>query len=199
MTVVGASGHARVVLSTARAQGYTELRLLDDAPNTWGTMVMGVEVGPLESIDPAFGPAVVAIGKNEVRKLVVERLGGVSWATLVHPFSSVDPSARLGPGTVVFAGAVVQPEVVLGCHCVVNTGACVDHECHCGDYVQVAPGARLAGNVTCGEGVMVGIGASVHQGATLGGWSTLGGGAFLKGSLASGLTAVGIPARPVGG
>ena len=187
------------MLSTARALGYEEVRLLDESPETWGKQVLGFEVEPLDRFDPGFGPAVVAVSKNEVLKRLADRLRAAEWATLVHPFSFVDPSAKLGPGTVVFAGALVQPEVVMGGHCVVNTGASLDHGCRCADFVQVAPVARLAGNVTCGEGVMVGIGASVHQGATLGGWSTLGGGAFLKGSLASGLTAVGIPAKPLGG
>ncbi|MES1147402.1 MAG: NeuD/PglB/VioB family sugar acetyltransferase [bacterium] len=197
LTVIGAGGHAHVVVSTALAAGFKSIQIVDGSVARHGKSILGCPIiGDFDLFDPSKGPAVIAIGKNDVRQKVAKSFPQAEWATLIYHFTWIDPSVRIGEGTVVFAGVVIQPEAVIGHHCIINTGSSVDHECVLNDFAQVAPGARLGGNVKMGEGAFVGIGASVHQGACMGAWATLGGGGFLKGSLDAGLTAVGVPARP---
>ena len=117
LLIHGASGHGLVVADTAEAAGFGPIVFSDDEPAKRGADRLG---WPVEAIgvdeEVAWlrrqgGVAVVAIGSNRARAraAVALRERGVPLATVVHPRSYVSSRATLGPGTVVFAGAVVQP------------------------------------------------------------------------------------------
>lgn len=198
LLIFGSGGHAKVVISTARAASMEVIAAVDEAEEKWGGECLGVPIcGPADRLVEEGIPWVIAIGDNAVRKRMAASIDG-EFAIVVHPEAWIDPTATLGPGTVVFAGAVVQPNVRIGSHCILNTRSSIDHDGICEDFAQIAPGATLGGNVTMQEGSMVGIGASVHQGATIGADSVVGGGAFFKGELPHGRMALGVPAKDVG-
>lgn len=197
--VVGAGGHAKVVVATLQAAGYDVRGLFDSDASLHGTEVLGTPVLGSDD-DPRLegAPAVVAIGSNRVRRMVAQKLEGrVEWVTPVHPSAVVHPSVTLGPGTVVFAKAVLQPEVVVGAHAIINTGATVDHDGVLGDYVHVAPGTHLAGAVCLDEGAFLGVGGSAIPGVRVGAWTTVGAGGTVTADLPPGCVAVGTPARVV--
>ncbi|HXT88844.1 MAG TPA: hypothetical protein VN714_06265, partial [Trebonia sp.] len=105
VVVIGAGGHAKVVISTLRAAGHDVTAVFDDNPDRRGTRVLGVEVaGPVASVaDYPYESGVIAIGDNRVRRAIAGQIR-LRWLTAIHPGARVDPSARIGPGTVVFAG-----------------------------------------------------------------------------------------------
>jgi UDP-perosamine 4-acetyltransferase len=197
--VVGASGHGKVVITTLQAAGASIAGVLDDDPAKHGGSVLGVPIlGSAEMAVDTGHPVLIAVGTNMTRKRIADRLEGrVEWATAVHPAATVHGSVELAPGSAIFAGAVVQPDTVVGRHAIINTSASVDHDCRLGDFVHVAPGARLAGGVHLDDGVFVGIGATVIQGVRVGHWATLGAGAVAVCRIPAGVTAVGVPARPL--
>lgn len=196
LTLFGAGGHAKVVIAAARAMGLKVTRILDDRSEAQGTEIMGVPVTGIMS-EYQFGAAFIGIGSNQVRKRLDLAYPNAEWVSIVHPAAYIDPTVTLAPGVLVCAGAVIQPETILGRHVIVNTSASIDHECILEQYSQVGPGAHLGGRVTLGEGSMAGIGSSIHQGYSMGPWSMLGGNGFLKDDLPWGVTAVGIPAKPL--
>lgn len=195
--VIGAGGHAKVVIGAIEAGGDRVVAALDDDARRWGSTILGVRIAGPVATAPSYGvPTVIAIGGNATRA----RLGraiDVPWATVVHPRAWVHPSVVLGPGTVVFAGAMIQPDSRLGHHCIVNTGATIDHDGALGDCVHVAPGAHLAGTVTIGEESFLGVGVAVIPGITIGARTTVGAGAAVVRDLPDGVVAVGVPARVV--
>lgn len=202
VAVIGAGGHAKVVLSTLAALGLPVEAVLDDDPGRWGETLMGVEIlGPVDRLAKLeTRRAVVAIGANRTRQRLVHQLESaiddLHWMVVVHPSAVVHPTALLGDGTVVMAGAVVQPDARLGAHTIVNTGATVDHDCRGGDFVHLAPGVHLGGDVSLGEGAFLGIGTAAVPGAAVGAWAVVGAGATVVHEVAAGVTAVGTPARP---
>lgn len=195
VVVMGAGGHAKVVIGALRACGRRVSAVYDSTPEKWGRTCAGVTVlSAAEYSYEAGSEVILAIGDNRARQELDRRLSAPS-PVLIHPAAWVDPTARLGPGTIVCAGAVVQAEAVVGRHAIVNTGASVDHDCVLGDYVHAAPGARLAGRVSVGEGALLGVGSSFVPGVRIGAWSTIGAGAAVVDDVPGGVVARGVPAR----
>lgn len=198
VAVIGAGGHAKVVVATLQSLNWPILGCYDNDRAAWGRQVLGVPVrgGPAEL--PADTPAVIAIGDNAVRRRLARACVGCRWVTVVHPAAYVHPSVELGPGAVVFAGAVLQPDVRIGAHVIINTGASVDHDCVLGDFVHLAPGVRLSGSVRVGQGSFFGVGSVAIPGVRIGEWATVGAGSVVVGDLPDGVKAMGVPARPMG-
>ena len=193
--VLGAGGHAKVVIATLEEAGHEVVAVWDDDAARWGTHVLGVPVAGAVAEAPMTTPTVIGIGDNRARAAVASARA-LPWLTVVHPRAWVHRSVTLGAGTVVFAGVMIQPDAVLGAHVIVNTAASVDHDCRLGDHVHLAPGVRLCGNVWLGDGALLGVGAVARPGARVGAWATVGAGGVVIQPVPDGATVVGIPARP---
>ena len=199
LIILGAGGHAKVLLATAIAAGWSCISLYDDDNSKHGHSLFGITIkGPLppgELIQNSW--TVIGIGFNELREKVSQRYPSVRWATLVHPSAVLHDTVQLGAGSVVLAGCVIQPDSIIGRHCIINTSASVDHDCKIGDFVHMAPGSTLAGGVNLGRSVFVGIGALVIPGIQIGDHTTIGAGACVVNNLPPNITAVGLPAREI--
>jgi acetyltransferase EpsM len=198
--IIGAGGHAKVIVALAEAAGHRISGIYDDSPEA-PPQLLGHEVTHGLTNVPNIPDtlAFLAVGGNSLRQQLVERFHHVQWAALIHPAAWVAPDAVVGAGSVVMAGSIVQPGVQIGRHVIVNTLAGVDHDGILGDYVHVAPGCRLAGNVRLAQGVFAGVGSVFTPGASVGIWSVVGAGAVVTGTLPANVTAVGVPARIIKG
>jgi len=197
IVVVGAGGHAKVVIATVRAAGGDVIAVYDDDRARWGQQILGVPIkGPVSGDEIGSTPAIIAIGNNRSRQAMTERVQA-QWVSVCHPNATVHPSVSLGPGTVVFAGVVIQPDATIGAHAILNTSASVDHDCIVGDFVHIGPGVSLCGGVTLDEGVLLGVGTKVAPNVEIGPWSTTGAGAVCVVDVARGTMVVGVPARSV--
>lgn len=196
LTIIGAGGHAKVVIATARTCGWNDLELADDAPKYLGTQVLGVTVAreARAALADPDSLAIIAIGDNAVRSRLAET-ARCEFASLVHPRAYVEKSVAIGNGTVVFAGVIVQVDAVLGEHTILNTSSSVDHDCVIGRAVHVGPGARLCGAVRVGDRALIGVGAVVIPCIEIGRDVVVGGGAAVVSNLPSATVAVGVPAR----
>jgi sugar O-acyltransferase (sialic acid O-acetyltransferase NeuD family) len=200
LLILGAGGHAKVVIETARRCGYEPTAVFDDDESLIGTEVSGVLVkNTIKSLNADISePAIIAIGSNRVRKLIAEKFKKMSWVTLLHPNAYICSSAIVGAGSLVCAGVVIQPDAVIGSHVIINTGANADHDCFVADFCHICPGVNLAGGVQIKEGTMVGIGASVIPLIEVGKWSVIGAGATVIKNIPAQVTAVGTPAKVYG-
>jgi len=200
VTVIGAGGHAKVIISTLKVLGFEVRMVLDEDENKWNKTILGIPIsGPLDLIKSGnFERGIIAIGDNKTRKIITERYKGCcKWIKIIHPFSYVHTTVEIGEGSVIFAGAVIQPEAKVGNQVIINTSVNVDHDSEIQDYVHIAPGVHLAGGVFVGEGALVGIGSSVLPYKRIGKWATVGAGAVVNKDIPDFLTVVGVPAKPV--
>lgn len=196
--LIGAGGHAKVIAAAILAREDRVVAVFDDDPARQGQTLLGAPiVGPIAAAAgyASRALAILGIGSNAARARLAAELD-LPWGVVVHPRAWVHETVQLGPGTVVFAGAIVQPCNVLGEHVIVNTAASIDHDCVLGRFVHVAPGAHLAGTVRIGEGSFMGVGSAAIPGVIVGKHVTVGAGGVVVRDLPDGVTAVGVPARP---
>jgi sugar O-acyltransferase (sialic acid O-acetyltransferase NeuD family) len=205
LVMLGAGGHAKVMLSLASAAGLNvsgvcDPELAQQGSAEWrGIKVLGGDEA-LEALDPATVGLVNGIGQlvgSTARRRVFERLmtQGFRFPALVHPAAWVDSSAVLNDGVQVMAGAVIQADTSVGANSIINTGASVDHDCYVGAHVHVAPGATLCGSVRVHDRAFIASGATVIQGLTVGEDAVVGAGAVLVRDLAARLILLGPAAR----
>lgn len=204
LILVGAGGHALVLLDALLLEGRKVLGLLDADPALAKREVLGLPVLGGNEVLERHGPGSVllvnAIGSTASlarRRAACERLhkAGYRFAGVRHPSAVVSARARCAEDTQFMAGTVVQAGATIGADSIVNTGATIDHDCRIGAHVHVAPGATLSGNVQVGDESHIGCGATVIQGVRIGARCVVGAGAVVLDDVPDGATVVGVPAK----
>lgn len=205
LILLGAGGHAKVLLSLIRALNLPLLGVV--APEFEGTELnewRGVKVlskNYLDDINPTDVSLVNAVGRrvgdNNSRERIFEnfKAKGYYFPVLIHPHSYVDSSAHLKEGVQIMAGAIVQSDASIGQNVIINTRAVIEHDCTIEDHVHIAPGAVLCGNVYISKRAFVACGANLIQGIKVGEEAVIGAGASIVRDVASGQLALPAPMR----
>ncbi|MEW6719234.1 MAG: acetyltransferase [Thermodesulfobacteriota bacterium] len=199
--LLGAGGHAKVVIDALLASGCAVEGCYDENPALFGTEpVPGVPVlGGSASMAPGWWKGrkvILAIGENRIRRRLAS-LWDVEYGIAAAPSAVIGRGVAVGPGAMILPSAAVNIDTVIGSHAILNTSCSVDHDCRIGDFAHVAPGSVLGGSVTVGEGAFLGIGTKVIPGIRIGRWAVVGAGAVVTKDLPDNCTAVGVPARIV--
>lgn len=201
--ILGAGGHARVLLSAIQAAGGTVRGCLAPArPDShWpGDVPWLGDDSLLHRFDPATTPLANGLGSTDdttIRWHVYEnaKAAGFSFPVIRHPAAVIDPSTILHEGAQIMAGAIVQIGARIGENATINTGARIDHDVEIGAHAHVATGAVVLGDVRIGERAHVGAGAVVIQGITVGQGALVAAGAVVIRHVGSGAAVAGVPAR----
>lgn len=204
--VLGAGGHAKVLINALQLCSVEILGITDPDPSLVGQNVLGVPViGTDDEVKKSSAEEVRlvnglgSVGLPEARRRLFEewkKLGYV-FATVIHPSAVVAADVRVGEGSQIMAGAVLQPGACLGDNVIINTGASLDHDCRIGSHTHIAPGVTLSGGVHVGVGVHVGTGASIVQGVSIGDATLLGAGSLVLKDIPARVKAYGCPAKVV--
>ncbi len=202
--VVGAGGHAKVLVDALQRGARRVVGIADQNPALHGKCVLGIEVMGGDEFVRRHAPGSVllangigSVASMQVRAAVYQRFKeeGYDFTTIIHPSAVIGSEVGLGEGVQVLAGAVVGPGVVIGDNSIVNTCASVDHDCHLGRHVHLAPGVVLSGGVTIGAGTHVGTGAVIIQEVTIGAGCLIAAGAVVIADLPPNSRVAGVPAR----
>ncbi len=203
---LGAGGHAKVLIEILRAQdAYDLIGLLDVNRELHGQLILNVPVLGGDDLlsklrHEGVGHFFVGVGSshdNKPRQRLYEMALqlGMESVKLIHPKAIISPSAKLGTGIVVMAGAVINACACLGVNVIVNTNAVIEHDCLIGDHVHIASGAHVAGGVKIRNGAHIGLGASVLQGVSIGRNAIVGAGSVVLNDVEDDTTVVGVPAH----
>jgi UDP-perosamine 4-acetyltransferase len=206
--VLGAGGHAKVVVDLLRQLGRDVVAAVEPTAPTPGRMLLGVAVQGEDAVlkySPSDVELALGIGmpsESPIEGLAARRQAaarfearGYGFPPLVHPSAVVAEGCDVAAGAQVMAGAIVQAGSSIGKFAIINTGAQVDHDGVVGEGAHVAPGAVLGGDVRVGAQTLIGIGASVLQGLSVGAGALIGGGAMVVDNVADKARRIGVPAR----
>lgn len=191
LTIIGASGHGKVVADIARLNGYDAIEFLDDDEKltTCGEYPV---VGRTDR--PVDNDVFVAIGNADIR----ERLSrGRNLVTLIHPKAVIADDIEIGEGTVVMAGAVINTGTRIGKSCIVNTSSSIDHDCLVGDFCHISVGSHLCGTIVVGNKTWIGAGATVSNNVNICGGCMIGAGAVVIKDIKIQGTYVGVPVKMI--
>lgn len=192
--LIGASGHAKVVLEILEIGGYEIGSLYDRNPGISSLLDYKVFPKLPEDFSADKDSLIICIGNNLIRKRIANE-HSKNYEIAIHPRSNISKRAIISEGTVVMSGVCVNSETKIGSHCIINTNSSIDHDCMLDNFVHVSPNAALAGNVFVGEGTHIGIGASIIQGIKIGKWATIGAGAVIINDVPDFAVVVGNPGR----
>jgi UDP-perosamine 4-acetyltransferase len=195
LLLLGAGGHAKVVLDALFSSGSKPVACLDPDPKLKGDTFSGVPIQGGEELIGAFPSSkydlingVGAPRDNQRRKEVFERFRsqGYEFPPVVASSALCSASSSLGAGAQILTRAVVHPGAVIGENTIVNTGAIVEHDCAVGAHAHVAPGAILCGGVRVEEEAFNGSGAVVLPGLRVGRKALVAAGTVLRKDLPAG-------------
>jgi sugar O-acyltransferase (sialic acid O-acetyltransferase NeuD family) len=213
LLIYGAGGFARETAWLAETcqrhgSGLEPVGYIDDAlqPGSESVPLNGLPAMTLDEAADRFpGAAFVAgIGSPKARQAVTEKAlaRGLREVSLIHPRAEMSRFVQVGDGTVICAGSILTTNIVLGRGTQINLDCTIGHDVNFGDYVTLAPGAHISGNVQLGNRVYVGTGAVIINGTpdqplVIGYDTVIGANACVTRSIAAGVTAVGVPAKPL--
>lgn len=193
MYLIGASGHAKVVIDCLQDAGIKVLGLFDANPSI--TFLKNFPVIGDYNSNNSEEPLIISVGDNKIRAKIALKLKGKAFGKAIHPSVLLSDDVEVGEGTVVFHGSIIQSSATIGKHVIVNTAASIDHDCVVGDFVHIAPKVALCGGVSIGEGALLGVGAVVIPGVKIGKWSIIGAGSVVTKNVPDYAVVVGNPAR----
>lgn len=179
--LIGAGGHASVLVDMLEQQGQTLTYVVSQPPPDRISLRDRAQLNnddAVSQLDPKRYQLINGIGSlpgHNLRKEIYQRFEqqGFHFPCIISPQAYVSPYAQLGPGVQVMAGAIIQPGCVIGANSIINTGATLDHDCVIGPHNHIAPGCTLSGGVHTGEGCHIGTGANITQGISIGQFSVI--------------------------
>jgi len=202
--VIGAGGHARVLISSLKAMQRELIGITEADANKLGVSISGIPIiGNDETILP-YKPdsiklvnGIGSVSSTQKRKDIYDKFkkDGYSFASVIHPIAAVMDDVLLGEGVQIMVGAIVQTGCAIGDNVIINTGAIIDHDCIIGNHTHVAPGAVLSGGVQIGEMAHIGTSATIIQGIKIGEGAIIGAGAVVIKDIPANVMAAGVPAR----
>ncbi|MCI9047459.1 MAG: UDP-N-acetylgalactosaminyltransferase [Hungatella sp.] len=196
LTVIGASGHGKVVADIAKRCGYGDIVFFDDNPDIKFCGDYPIS-GQSRDACHRCGDTMIAIGNAKIRQKIQQSIENSRIITLIHPDAVIADDVEVGRGSVVMAGAVINPGTRIGDGCIINTSSSVDHDCFIGNFVHISVGAHVAGNVTVGSRTWVGAGATISNNVCICEDCMIDAGAVVVKDLEEAGTYVGVPARRI--
>ena len=141
--------------------------------------------------------AICGVGSPKYRAILFHKFKevGYSFASILSPLATVESSAQIGEGCVIFSGARVAIGCYIGDNVLINYNAVIGHDTIIGNHSIISPGANLGGRITGGKEVYYGIGSSVLQGKKIGNRATLSAGCSVWFDVSSYTTVGGTPAK----
>ncbi len=206
IVIIGASGHARVIIETVELNKKYQIYGLIDSFKPKGQKILGYEILGTEDLiqdlmKKGIRKGVIAIGDNWTRYMmytkIKEETPDFEFVTIIHSSAIISPSAKIGRGTVVLASVKVNTYAEIGDGCILNTNSSFGHDGRLSDFSSIAPGVTVGGNVAIGFCTAISLGANVIQGIVIGKHSIIGAGSLILHDIDDFKLVFGVPGKEI--
>jgi len=205
--VIGASGHAKVIIDIIEKEDKYEIIGLIDSykekgGKTFGYAILGTEkiIPKLIEEENLYG-GILAIGDNFIRKelffKIKEIQSNFKYINAIHPKSIIGAKVIIGKGVVIMPGVIVNTQSEIDDFCILNTKSTLDHECKMRKFSSLGPGTNVGGNVLIGECTAISLGAKVIENINIGKHTVVGAGSLIIRNVGDFKIAFGIPAKEI--
>lgn len=204
--IIGAGGHAKIVIDTAEKNGFDVIGVTDEkleiGSNCLGCCVLGkdeiLEQIYSSDLKTAF-MGIGHVGYSTLRNNLYEKIKtmGYVFPKLIHPSAYIGMDVLIGKGSLVCPNAVINVETIIGELCIINSAAVVEHEVSVEDGVHIAPHATILGQAYIKRNSFIGAGSVVLQGVCVGANCIIGAGSVVLTDVPDNCVAVGVPAKIV--
>lgn len=201
LVIIGSGSQGRMIKNVVENYdlGYSLWGFVDSQYET-NNFDAGINRGPIQMVDSLRQDDdiyfIIAIGDPANKFEVMQSLGLAEekYATIVHPYAYVDPTATLACGVYVSANATVMHQCSIGQCAFILAGATLEYETEVADCVLIAANTTISGNVVINSRVFVGAGAVITQGSTIGSDTIIGANATVLKDVPNNSIAIGTPA-----
>lgn len=205
--VVGASGHAKVIIDILEKGSKYEIVGLIDLPKNKGSIFFGYTVLGSEEDLPNLlknhpGCKIfIAVGDGWLRHKIVEKIirivPHIEFISAIHPSAILARGVVIGKGVAIMAGVIINSDCKIGDFAILNTKSSLDHDGIMHEYSSLLPNAVTGGSVEIGAFSVISIGASILHGKKVGNHSIIGAGAVLTCNCEPNTIMYGIPAKKI--
>jgi sugar O-acyltransferase (sialic acid O-acetyltransferase NeuD family) len=162
--LIGAGGHARMIVDILEANGESIDVVVDPLKPLWLDVEHRTDettIASDSSIVMGLGGITPALLKYRLATLRALIAKGCVAPIVSHPSAIVSPSAKIGQGVQIAAGAIINAGAKLDDGVIINTGAIIEHGALVGAGSHVAPGAIILAEAQIGTVCMIGAGAVI--------------------------------------
>ena len=205
--ILGAGGHANVVLEGInhlqyKVEGFLDKDIARQGEIISGVPILGNDSDPEKWLSMGITCCIVGIGHvghPEIRNKLYDRYAsaGFEMINAIHPTAYISPGACIGSGNAIMPGTIINTGTVIGNNCIINTGSIIEHDVKILNGVHIAPRCVVAGGSYIGENTFIGAGATIINGIRIECNSTVGAGSVVISNLPANSLSVGIPAKVI--
>ncbi|MDQ1857437.1 acetyltransferase [Chryseobacterium sp. WLY505] len=145
-----------------------------------------------------FDEIIIAIGYNhlEFKKQIFETFKNkIPFYTFIHSASYIDPSAKIGEGSVIYPDCMIDQNVKIGDNVLINISCSIAHDSLIGNHCFLSPAVAVAGFVSVSQQCILGINSTVIDNIHISEKVQLGGGAVVIKNISESGLYVGNPVR----
>ena len=206
LAIIGSGDLGKQIAHLAiQSNSYEIACYFDDFKRT-GALENGVPIlGKMDGVyaqfeNGVFDELVVAIGYKHMhtRKILFERFyETIPFGKIIHSSCTVDDSAMIGAGSVLFAGTIVEMHATIGENCLIYNCCNISHDSKIGSHSFYAPGVNVAGFCNVGCSVNLGIGTIISDNISIIDGTRTGAGTVVIKDISEPGLYVGIPAKKI--
>lgn len=189
--MLGAGGHAKVILDIAKLTGIKITHIVDIKekldPLFYGLKHITSDNNITNNLHPKESYCINALGvipgkSKLLRSTIYAKYirNNYIFIKMIHPSAIISPNVTVESGVNIMAGAIIQTGSIIKQNSIINTGVLIDHDCQIEKDVHIAPGAVLCGNVKVGKKTFIGAGAKVLPNTIIPNNSIIPAGSLLK-------------------